>query len=282
MATITQLTIYPVKSCAGIDVQQALLTPAGLSTGTCADREWMIVDPAGQFLTQREHPRMALIQPVLMEEALLLSAPDQLPFSLPLQHDLHAVTCMVGIWDDKVEAADCGDAAARWCSHVLDSPCRLVRFGVTSRRVSSGRWTGGQGVPTRFSDGYPILVIGDASLADINAHMTAAGRSALPMNRFRPNVVIGGLEAFEEDYVAEFTVGEAVLQPVKPCPRCPIPSIDQTTGERGPDPLDVLQSFRRKPQLDDAVCVGMNCVVAAGAGTVVAVGQEVSGHLAFD
>jgi uncharacterized protein YcbX len=282
MATITHLSIYPVKSCAGITLQQAVLTAAGLSTGTVADREWMIVDQAGLFLTQREHPRMALIQPVIMDAALMLSAPGQLPFSLPLDHDPLASTRMVGIWDDQVEAADCGDAAARWCSAVLNVPCRLVRFGLAARRVTSGKWTGGEGVPTRFADGYPILLLGAASLADINRHMAAAGRAALPMDRFRPNVVVGGLEAFEEDYVAEFTAGEAVLQPVKPCPRCPIPSIDQATGERGPDPLDVLQAFRRKQQLDDAVCVGMNCIVAGGAGTVLTVGQAVSGHLAFD
>ena len=279
---LSSLTIYPLKSCAGVAVEQAVLGEAGLTYGGVADREWMLVDPAGQFLTQREHPRMALITPVLMDEAMMLSAPGHLPFAVPLEHDLQAPTRMVGIWDDQVEAADCGDAAARWCSAALDTPCRLVRFGVAARRVTSGKWTGGQGVPTRFSDGYPILVIGAASLADINRHLAAAGRSALPMNRFRPNIVIDGLEAFEEDYVGEFSLGDALLKPVKPCPRCPIPSIDQASGERGPDPLDVLQSFRRKKLLDDAVCVGMNCIVAGGAGALLTVGQEVSGYLAFD
>jgi len=281
MPTLTGLTIYPLKSCAGVPVQEAVLGDAGLSHGGVADREWMLVDGAGQFLTQREHPRMALIQPVLMEAALMLSAPGQLPFAVPLEHDPQAPTRMVGIWDDQVEAADCGDAAAHWCAQALGAPCRLVRFGVVARRVTSGKWTGGQGVPTRFSDGYPILVIGAASLDEINHHMAAAGRAALPMDRFRPNVVIDGLDAFEEDYVAHFNLGPASLQPVKPCPRCPIPSIDQRTGERGPDPLDVLQAFRRKKLLDDAVCVGMNCVVSAGVGTMLRVGQEVDAHWAF-
>lgn len=281
MATLTGLVIYPLKSCAGITLEMAVLGEAGLSFGGVGDREWMLVDADGQFLTQREYPRMALIVPSLMDSALMLSAPGQLPFALPLAHDLKATTRMVGIWDDRVEAADCGDAAARWCSAALDTPCRLVRFGLAARRVTSGKWTGGQGVPTRFADGYPILVIGAPSLVEINLRLMQAGRAALPMDRFRPNVVIDGLEPFEEDYVGHFNLGAAVLDPVKPCPRCPIPSIDQATGERGPDPLDVLQAFRRKKLLDDVVCVGMNCIVSSGAGTILRLGQEVTGELAF-
>lgn len=282
MATITALTIYPVKSCAGIDLQQAVLTPSGLSTGKVADREWMVVDEAGQFLTQREYPRMALVQPALMDEALLLSSPGQLPFSLPYDFDDGAALSRVTVWDDSVDARDAGDAAARWISGAIGVPCRLVRFGPDAERLTGHRWTGGHGAPTRFADGYPVLVIGAASLDDINRHMRKAGRAALPMNRFRPNIVIGGLEGFEEDYVAQFEIGAAILKPVKPCPRCPIPSIDQATGERGADVLDVLQTYRRKALLDDAVCVGMNCIVSAGAGVSLSVGQAVDGHLAFD
>jgi len=282
MATVTQLTIYPIKSCAGIALQEAILTPSGLSTGKVADREWMVVDGAGQFLTQREYPRMALVQPALMDDALLVSAPGLLPFALPFDHDPGAASVTVTVWDDAVQALDSGDAAARWISAALDTPCRLVRFAPHAQRLTGHRYTGGAGAPTRFADGYPLLVIGAASLDDINAHLHQAGRDALPMNRFRPNLVVAGLEAFEEDYVAQFEIGEAIIRPVKPCPRCPIPSIDQASGERGADPLDILQAYRRKPKLDDAVCVGMNCVVGAGAGSRLAVGQAVDGHLAFD
>ena len=282
MATVSSLTIYPIKSCAGIALQEATITPSGLSTGRVADREWMVVDAAGQFMTQREFPKMALIQPALMEEALMVSMPGQLPFSLPYEQVDGAATVRVTVWDDTVDACDCGEPAARWISAAIGVSCRLVRFAAGAERLTGHRWTDGQGAPTRFADGYPLLVIGAASLDDINAHMAAAGRAALPMNRFRPNLVVAGLEGFEEDYVAQFEIGAIVLKPVKPCPRCPIPSIDQATGVHGPDPLDVLQAYRRKPRLDDAVCVGMNCVVAAGAGTRVAVGQSVTGHLAFD
>ncbi len=282
MATVHSLTIYPIKSCAGIDLQEATLTPSGLSTGQVADREWMVVDAMGQFLTQRECPRMALVRPVLLDDALMVSMPGQLPFSLPYQHDPAAAAVRVTVWDDSVDARDCGDAAARWISAALGTPCRLVRFAPEAERMTGHRWTGGEGAPTRFADGYPVLVIGAASLEDINAHLEKAGREALPMDRFRPNIVVAGLEGFEEDYVAQFEIGAAVLKPVKPCPRCPIPSIDQATGEIGPDPLDVLQAYRRKPLLDDAVCVGMNCIVTAGGGSRLAVGQEVDGHLSFD
>lgn len=281
MATLSGLFLYPIKSCAGMAVQEAMLGQSGLSAHGVADREWMLVDAAGQFLTQREHPRMARITPLPMRDALMVSCPGQLPFALPLAHDAHATVRPVAIWEDVVQAADCGDAAARWFSAAIDAPCRLVRFGPTARRVTSGRWTGGEGVPTRFADGYPILVIGAASLDDINDHLAQAGRAALPMDRFRPNVVIAGLDPFEEDFIADFSLGEAVLRPVKPCPRCPIPAIDQATGERGPDPLDVLQSYRRNKRLDDAVCVGMNCIVAAGAGVRLTVGQAVASELAF-
>ncbi|MDB5961482.1 MAG: hypothetical protein JWP59_2776 [Massilia sp.] len=282
MASVSSLTIYPIKSCAGIELQEATLTPSGLSTGQVADREWMVVDGQGQFLSQREYPRMALVQPALMEQALMLSMPGQLPFSLPYEEDRGAPTVRVTVWDDSVDACDCGEPAARWISQAIGVPCRLVRFAPGAERYTGHRYTGGAGAPSRFADGYPLLVIGAASLDDINAHLHKAGRSPLPMNRFRPNLVVAGLEGFEEDYVAQFEIGAAVIKPVKPCPRCPIPSIDQATGVRGPDPLDVLQAYRRKPRFDDAVCVGMNCIVSGGAGTKISVGQAVDGHLAFD
>ena len=282
MPILTQLTIYPVKSCAGIDVQEALLTAAGLSTGQVADRQWMVVDAHGQFLSQREHPRMALIVPQLAAAGVLLSAPGRPPLVLPYVHTGATGTARVTLWDDSFEADDGGDAAAAWFSTFLGVACRLVRFGAAVTRLSGHRWTGGAGAPARFADGYPVLLIGAASLDDINARLAAAGRPALPMNRFRPNLVVDGLASFEEDYVERFTIGEAAIDPVKPCPRCPIPSVDQATGERGPDPLDVLQAYRRKAVLDDAVCVGMNCIVAAGAGVRLSVGQAVETQLAFD
>jgi uncharacterized protein YcbX len=143
------------------------------------------------------------------------------------------------------------------------------------------KWTGGVPSQTRFADGYPLLLIGQSSLDDLNLRLRAAGRPALPMDRFRPNLVVADLEAFEEDYTASLSTGAAEIRPVKPCARCPIPAIDQATGIPGPDPLDILQTYRANPKLDGAVCMGMNCIVSAGAGSRLRVGQELAAELAF-
>ncbi len=283
MPTITSLTIYPVKSCAGIQVSEAILTGAGLAVDAVYDREWMVVDLEGQFLSQREHPRMALITPRLRADTLELRAPGMLQLDIPLglpDPEL-APGMMVQVWDDQVLAYDCDKVTQAWISKAVGVPCKLVRFHANARRVTSTNWTNGVEAPTMFCDGYPVLLVSEASLQDANARLVAAGRTALPMNRFRPNIVIDGIEAFEEDYVGSFTMGAAQLNPVKPCPRCPMPSIDQATGEFGPDPLDILQAYRRKPMLDDAVCFGMNCIVTAGEGTRLQVGQAIEAELAL-
>jgi uncharacterized protein YcbX len=285
MVTLSALTLYPVKSCAGLDLASAVLTRAGLRSGAgplaVTDREWMVVDASGRFLTQRELPRMALIRPVLDGPSLLLHAPDCAPLALPLVWQPHAPTVTVHIWDESLSAADCGDTAAAWLARLLGTPCRLVRFDPARPRLTSTRWTGGIAAPTLFSDGYPVLLAGAASLADLNHKLQAAGRAPLPMDRFRPNLVLDGLDAFEEDYIDTLTVGGATLKPVKPCPRCPIPSVDQQTGLVGPDPLDLMQSYRSKPALDGALCFGMNCIVLDGDGLTLSVGQQIDVELAF-
>jgi uncharacterized protein YcbX len=284
MAILSELVLYPIKSCAGISVSEATLTRAGLSLGAVNDREWMVVDANGLCLSQRTHPRMALIVPRLDDvlEALEVHAPGMATLVLALVRpaDGHA-TCAVQIWDDSVQASDCGDSTAAWFSEVLGVPCRLVRFDPGATRLASAKWTGAVDAPTLFADAYPVLVTGTASLADVNQKLVAAGRAALPMNRFRPNIVIDGIDPFEEDYVDTFSFGDALLKPVKPCGRCPMPSVDQATGERGPDPLDIMQGYRRKAVVDDEVCFGMNAIVTEGDGERLFVGQAVTLTLAF-
>jgi uncharacterized protein YcbX len=185
------------------------------------------------------------------------------------------------VWDDHVIATDCGEVAAAWFTQVIGTPCRLVRFRENVVRSTSTAWTGGVAAETRFADGYPLLAVGEASLADLNARLVAAGRAPVPMNRFRANLVIDGIDAFEEDYVGTFTAGAAVLAPVKPCSRCPIPSIDQETGVPGPDLLDILGQYRANARLDGAICFGMNCIVTAGEGQELHVGQALEAELAF-
>lgn len=283
MAVLSELVLYPIKSCAGISVLQATLTHAGLSVESIYDREWMVVDLEGRYLTQREHPKLALIQPRLRTDSLDLRAPGMLrleiPLGLPDPDDER--TLEVTLWDDRVLAYDCDEVTAAWFSKAIGTPCRLVRFHPNATRFANTKWTGGVEAPTLFSDGYPVLVIGSASLADLNDKLAAAGRAALPMNRFRPNIVVDQLDAYEEDYVEAFMFGAAELNPVKPCPRCPIPSVDQASGEVGPDPLDILATYRAKPALDGAVCFGMNCIVGAGDGEQLVVGQEIGVRLAF-
>lgn len=280
MATVTELTLYPIKSCAGVAVDEAVVGAAGLAALGVHDREWMLVSEDGQFLTQRERPRMALIVPRPDGEVMVVDAPGIEPLALPLSRP-DGPPRQVRIWDDAVTGGDCGDAAAAWFSRVLGSPVRLVRFRRDVVRPTSTKWTAGVAAETRFADGYPILLIGQASLDDLNARLVATGRAALPMNRFRPNLVVDGIDAFDEDYLDYLAAGALALKPVKPCARCPIPAIDQSTGIPGPDPLDILVSYRANPRMEGAVTFGMNCIVTAGAGAILRVGQQLDTEIAF-
>jgi uncharacterized protein YcbX len=281
MPTLSHLILYPIKSCAAMPVDEATATISGLSAQGVHDREWMLVTNEGQFLTQREFPRMATVNPRVEGDALVVNAPGMPPLFLPLAAQAQSHALRVQIWDDLVDADDCGDAAAAWFSQALDTSCRLVRFKPQAARPTSEKWTGGAPSSALFADAYPLLLIGQAALDEINARMLAAGRDPLPMDRFRPNLVVTGTDPFEEDYTASFKAADMLIAPVKPCARCPIPAIDQATGIPGPDPLDILQSWRSKAILDGAVCVGMNCIVAAGAGGILRVGQPLEVSLSF-
>ncbi|SDH20162.1 MULTISPECIES: MOSC domain-containing protein [unclassified Duganella] len=283
MPVLSAITLYPIKSCAGLSLQEATVTSLGLMTEQIYDREWMVVDENGMCLTQREHPRMALIKPALKGTTLEVQAPGMLRLEIPLglPDPATAPTLTTRLWEDTVLAYDCDALTAEWFTRAVGTPCRLARFHANAERPVSTKWTNGVQATTMFSDGYPILVAGEASLEDLNQKLIAAGRQALPMNRFRPNLVIDGIEAFEEDYAESYQIGEVLLKPVKPCPRCPMPSVDQATGEFGPDPMDIMQSYRAKPELEGALCFGMNAILIAGEDQRVRVGQEIEVSLAF-
>lgn len=282
MPTLSAITLYPIKSCAGLSLQEATMTNMGLMSEQIYDREWMVVDSNGVALTQREHPRMALIRPTLKATTLELQAPGMLRLEIPLglPDPASAPTLTTKVWDDTVLAYDCDALTAEWFTKAIGVPCRLARFHANAERAVSTKWTNGVTATTMFSDGYPMLVAGSASLDDLNQKLRAAGRAALPMNRFRPNLVIDGIEAFEEDYAASFEIGAVVLKPVKPCARCPMPSIDQATGEIGPDPMDHMR-YRAKDELEGALCFGMNSILIEGEDQRVRVGQEIVVTLAF-
>jgi len=283
MPILSQLVFYPVKSCAGISLSAATLTGAGLMHEHIYDREWMLVDDEGNFLTQREHPRMALIVPRLRSDTLELRAPGmlRLEIGLDLPDPEHAPTRQVKLWGQAMKAYDSDDLTSTWFSRFLGVSCRLVRFHPDALHRVNPKYTAGMEVGTLFSDGYPLLVIGQESLNDLNSRLAAQGRAPLPMDRFRPNLVIAGAHAYDEDHAAALVMGQAEIRPVKPCPRCPVPSVDQQTAEIGPDPLDVLRTYRVGVGGISGIAFGMNAIVARGEGEVLRVGQEVGLELAF-
>ena len=185
------------------------------------------------------------------------------------------------LWQHAFDAYDGDSVTRRWFSQFLGVSCQLVRFHPDAHHPVNPARTGGREIGTLFSDGYPLLLIGQASLDELNRRLGAQGRAALPMDRFRPNLVIAGAEAHDEDHAASLTIGNAEIRPVKPCPRCPVPAVDQQTGVPGPDPLDVLRAYRAGVGGIGGIAFGMNCIVTQGEGEVLRIGQEVALELAF-
>ncbi|MFO1245471.1 MAG: MOSC N-terminal beta barrel domain-containing protein [Ramlibacter sp.] len=277
---ISRLFIYPVKSCGGVELQEAVLTETGLEF----DRAWMVVDEQGEFVSQRELPRMALIVPKMRFHDMVLRAPGMLALHIAL--DAVEQPCKVRVWDDEVSAYDMGDTAAQWFSDFLGQKLRLARFDPDVRRLSSLQWTRGVEALNQFSDGYPLLVASEASLDGLNARLANAGHAPVGIERFRPNVVLVGVEAHDEDRLASLRIdtGDAPVEllPVKPCARCPIPNVDPATGQSSPAVGDALQAYRQDARLNGAVTFGMNVIVTAGLEQVLRVGQPVAGNYAFD
>ena len=282
--TVARLFVYPVKSCAGIEVREALLTETGLDL----DRSWMVVDADGVFLTQRALPRMALIRPQLKTDEMVLRAPGMLALHVAIDQVETAAT--VTVWSDTVPAWDMGAVAAQWFTDFLGQPCRLVRFDPEVRRLSSLEWTGGMEAPNQFSDGFPLLIASEASIDELNDRLVAASHSAVGIERFRPNIVLGGVGAHDEDRVGMVRVegglgdeSEGVhLQPVKPCARCSIPNTDPATAEIDPSVSDTLRTYRQDKRLQGAVTFGMNAIVRQGAGQMLRVGQRIAADLRFE
>jgi uncharacterized protein YcbX len=273
MATVTSLSVYPVKSCRGIEVAEARIGERGLEAQGLGDRQWAVVDPDGATLTQREEPRLALVAPRAESGAMILSAPGVPDLRVATDRASRAATGRVAIWQDTVDAIDEGEGAAAWLRAFLGAPLRLARFDDRDARASDPARTGGLRALNRFSDGYPILLLSRASLADFNERWRAAGRAALPVDRFRPNIVIDGIGAYEEDHLAALVSGPIELRPVKACARCSIPSVDQATGEVGEAPVELLASYRFDARLQGAT-FGQNTIVARGIGSPIRIGQS--------
>ena len=281
---ISQLFIYPVKSCAGIEVQAAILTETGLEF----DRAWMVVDGRGEFLTQRELPRMALIKPQLKHYEMVLRAPGMLALHVKLNEVEDPAK--VRIWDEEVQAYDMGATAAQWFTDFLGVTARLVRFDPDHKRVSSRNWTGEVEALNHFSDGFPVLFISQASLDFLNEKLVKSGAPAVTMERFRPNLVLGhsaqNLSPHDEDRFDVLRIqteqGLVRLRPSKPCPRCPIPNIDPLTAVSGTEVGDTLQAYRRDARVNGAITFGMNAIILEGLEHVLKVGHAVGASYRFD
>jgi uncharacterized protein YcbX len=284
-ATISRLFVYPVKSCAGVELPEALLTETGLEF----DRAWMVVDTEGEFVTQRQLPRMALIRPQMKHAEAVLRAPGML--ALHLAFDRVEKPVRARVWNDEVAAYDMGDIAAQWFSDFLSEPgkpqaLRLVRFDPEHKRLSNLEWTGGAEATNQFADGYPLLVASEGSIAELNERLAAAGHDAVGIERFRPNIVLAGIEAHDEDRVDALHIataeGEAELKPAKPCTRCPIPDIDPATGLSSPEVGDMLRTYRADARVGGRITFGMNCIVVSGVEQMLKVGQAVGANYRFE
>ncbi len=260
--SVASLHVYPIKSCAGVTLTETLV----IETGFEFDRAWMVVDPDGRFVTQRELPRMVLIQPTLKSTEMVLRAPGMLALHVAL--DRVEAPVRATVWNDTVAAYDMGDLCAQWFTDFLGRPLRLVRFDPEHKRLSDHRWTGALDAENAFADGFPILVASTAGIAEFNRRLEARGQTAVTMARFRPNLVLAGLDAHGEDALDEivFTTpnGPVRLKLVKPCPRCPIPDVDPATGVPGHAVGDALASYRADARLDGALTFGMNAVIVEG------------------
>ncbi len=263
--TLLSLHLYPVKSCHRIDVRAAVPGERGLQ----GDREWMITDAGGRFLTQRSHPALALIRPTLEGAALVLRHPRLTPLSVPQEADGTWVHRTVRIWNDEVEAAVAGPDACAWISDAIGTEALLVRAGAYTRRQPSGPWRGDRPAPVNFPDAYPLLVCNRASLDDLNRRLP----EPLPMTRFRPNLVIDGLPPYGEDAIEELRFGSVRLSLVKACTRCSTTTIDQDSGIVSGNPLAVLKEYRFDRALR-GVTFGQNALLTAGVGSTLAAGDR--------
>ena len=261
MMRVSSLHFYPVKSCAGTSLARATIDARGFT----GDRAWLVTTADGIFLTQREFPRMALIHPRTDGDALVLSAEGMTPLRICPRTD--GAPRDVAVWDSTCATIDQGDVPAAWLSTFLGHPCRLVRMPEDFVRHTDPVYSAGLNGQVAFADGYPMLLISQESLDDLNRRLA----EPLPMNRFRPNIVVTGTYPYAEDDWALIRIGTIEFAVVKPCARCPITTTDQATAETAREPLRTLATYRRVQ--GRGVMFGQN-LIHTGVGSI-AVGDQV-------
>ncbi len=270
MPRITSLLIYPVKSLRACAVSAAEMDALGL----VGDRRFLVVDEQGGFLTQRTVPRMACVSTALSADALTLSADGLGSISAPRAADSRAELMTVNVWKSAgLLAEDCGDGVAAWLSDFLHLKCRLVRIGDQFCRPVQ-KDAARLGDVVSFADAAPLLVISEASLADLNDRIQQNCGGPVPMNRFRPNMVVSGCEAFAEDAWASLQIGSVNLRTAGKSARCILTTTDQETGVRGKEPLKTLATFRRESAESSSVYFGANFINESKSGSI-RVGDEI-------
>ena len=245
---LSSLIYYPIKACRGFDITESRVERMGLVD----DRRMMVVTPDGEFLTQREHAKLALITPALKNDTVTLSAPNFDSIQFAIQKT--GVATHVNIWRSKgVNAIDQGEETAQWFSDWLGASVRLVHIEEGFKRKLNPDFAVSADDHTGFADGYPILIISEASLRDLNSKLD----SPLPMNRFRPNIVVQNCEPFAEDTWKRIRIGGVEMALVKPCPRCVVTTIDKETLEKNKEPLKTLSAYRKQ---EGGAMFGMNVI----------------------
>ncbi len=265
MPFLTQLFVYPVKGCRGIALKECPIDPLGL----VGDRRFLVVDKAGKFLTQRTFPRLGLIETALSSTTLSLTAAKQGTFSVPLS-DPNPSLATVQVWSSTgLQAEDAGALAASWLSDFLSHHVRLVRIGPAfCRPVKPEKARPGDLVT--FADAYPFLILSEASLEDLNHRLA----EPVPLNRFRPNLVVSGCPPYMEDTWPRFHIGSVAFRSAGPCARCIVTTTDQSTAQRGQEPLKTLAQYRRSPDAPTDVIFGQNAIHETKTG-VLKVGDNV-------
>jgi len=247
MPILSEIYVYPVKSLAGFSVQQWPVAKTGLRY----DRQWMLVDQQGLFLSQRRLPKMALIKTRIADNQLWLSAADKTQIGIALE-PVGGEDISVSIWDDQCIAKTVSDSVDAWLSDFLQHPCRLVYHPQDRIRTVDPDYATEQD-QTAFSDGFPFLIVSDASLQAFNQ----AANLDLSMQRFRPNLVVSACQAYAEDYWRNISINQINFRLPKPCSRCSVPTIDPETGDVGKEPLTTLNRLRKK---DNKVYFGQNAL----------------------
>lgn len=260
MIRVEKLFVYPVKSCGRVMVEVAEVG----ATGFELDRRWMVVGEDGRFLSQRRHPKLALVRVRVDGDRLSLEAPGRSVLEVNLEGESKPANRVV-VWEDECRAVDEGVAAARWFSEHLDHPARLVRLADDDARPLSSS-SAQPGDRVSFADAFPFLLLSTASLDELNRQLSLP----VSIERFRPNIVVGGCEAHAEDGWRQLRIGEVDFRVAKPCARCVVVTIDQSTGDRGREPLRTLSTYRT---VDGQVLFGQN-LIHRGRG-VVRVGDPV-------